>query len=882
MAVQLSGYEGPRGFRPVQVYDRTQQLQQAAKQEKDYRDQSFADYKGKIQQLGADLAQQGADNLEALSGFSTTLATFLQDYQEKENDKQYKIGLAEVMNGNVELPQSVYDKHHTEVESLRVAAESDGEVANEITNSGNFEFGTDFRQTSKAVRGWRAYGQAVGTAKKAALGSQGFLQEFWTRTDAIVRIGDSYKSPAQIANEGNQAEVAAALALAQNEYFHVNKLYNLNPVVLAENFAPTWQAVRAQSSANTMASIASNTQETATYEATNAMKTEVGSIDYRQPDAATKLGESFQQQVQNLVIKGNVSRGRANETILTTTLESIKLMDREEAELALDALAEAVKVPSMGAKGTFGALHGDQIEAVRREVRSVDRRRRQEIEAEKTLQVEDLYAELTALRNKAGDPAELKAQTRNILNQIEAIGGMRAAQIIANERVNENLPKDYVIFNNALRQLDEGNLTLDQIDALDTSEENKATLRNRASDRQRTSFNKDWSGLVDDQAAAVLSAKSEDANTVTIDPTSGRPRENPLVFENYRDDIEDRLFNWLEQEKAKGNDPSERDIRDKLKQLSEDVFGTYYGIKGTPKANKKPEKFTYATSLSTGQQIYDLRQSDLKDVNFRGAWSGFDNTVVLSQTDLQQEIQAYNEGKPMGARTAAYLGPNGGDARLAFLKSQEKHYGLPSQLDASPQAQTESNLRRMSPFAARNYYRSDNSVNRDVAAYELAKINALQQRREYNRAVTAGEIQPKVGRSGKPITPDVQLFALAKAQGMDDNTAMTMVAIALAESAGDSGAYNPRGDDRSYGLWQINMLNAPGYRMGEQRDKDLGLGGNYDLLFEPEVNARAMYYVYDRQGLNAWSVYDSGNGPYRDYLPDASEARRAYYAQQQQ
>jgi hypothetical protein len=881
--VQLSGYEGPRGFRPVQVYDRSRQLQQAAQQEKEYRDRSFSDYKNKIQQFGNDIAKQASDNLDALSGFSNTLSQFLTDYQEKENDKQYKLGLAEVMNGNVQLPQSAFDKHHTEVEGLRVAAESDGEVANEITNAGDFEFGTDFRQTSKAVRGWRAYGQAVGSAKKAALGSQGFLQEFWNRTDAIVRIGDGYKSPAQIANEGNKAEVAAALSLAQNEYFQVNKLYNLNPIVLAEHFAPTWQAVRAQSTANTMSSIAANTQETAVYESTNAMKTEVGSIDFRAPDASAKLGESFQQQVQNLVIKGNVSRGKANETILQTTLESIKLMDADEAELALDALAKATKVSSMGDKGTFGALHGDQIEAARREVRQLDRARRSEIEADKNLRAEQLYLELNDLRNKATDPAVLAQETKRIQAELQQIGGTRAATIIASIRSDANKPKDYVIFNNALAALDGDGLTLEQINALETTEANKEILRSRALDRERTGFKSEYGGEIDKQAAAELQNAAADSALVTLDPVSGRPREDPLVFENFRDEVEERLFSWIEKQKAQGQDPSKQDIRDETARIVKDVFPTYYTNQGKARANVKPEGFDYTTSPATGEKLNDLRGvKKLDTVRFNGAWSGFDNSLVLSQQELQNEVALYNAGKPMGNRAAAYLGGNT-DARLAFLRSQEKHYGLPSQLADSPQAQSEASVRRMSPFAARNYYRSGSSIRQENAAYDIARTRALEQRREYNRAVTAGEIAPKVGRSGKPITPDVQLFALAKAQGMDDELAIKMVAISLAESSGDSGAYNGKGNDRSYGLWQINMINVPGFALGEERDRDLGLGGDYDRLYDPEENARAMYYVYNRQGLNAWSVYDNGRGEvYRGYLPDARAARNAYYAQQQQ
>ena len=50
-----------------------------------------------------------------------------------------------------------------------------------------------------------------------------------------------------------------------------------------------------------------------------------------------------------------------------------------------------------------------------------------------------------------------------------------------------------------------------------------------------------------------------------------------------------------------------------------------------------------------------------------------------------------------------------------------------------------------------------------------------------------------------------------------------MTAIALAESGGKSGAHNTTCPDNSYGLWQINMLDEPGYMLGEERRNYLDL-----------------------------------------------------------
>src|SRR5210317_1163361 len=134
MAVQLTGYQGPRGFKAEQVYDPSAQMMQQAKQDAQYREDAYASYKEGVQRLGADIAKNQENDLRALSEFSSTLSDFLVDYQKKQNDKEYKIGLAEVMNGNASFPEQVIQKHNAEVGTLEAAATADGEVANSIVD----------------------------------------------------------------------------------------------------------------------------------------------------------------------------------------------------------------------------------------------------------------------------------------------------------------------------------------------------------------------------------------------------------------------------------------------------------------------------------------------------------------------------------------------------------------------------------------------------------------------------------------------------------------------------------------------------------------------------------------------------------------------------
>ncbi|MEU5694619.1 transglycosylase SLT domain-containing protein [Actinosynnema sp. NPDC020468] len=94
------------------------------------------------------------------------------------------------------------------------------------------------------------------------------------------------------------------------------------------------------------------------------------------------------------------------------------------------------------------------------------------------------------------------------------------------------------------------------------------------------------------------------------------------------------------------------------------------------------------------------------------------------------------------------------------------------------------------------------------------------------------------------------------------------VAVALAESGGNSRAHNATPPDDSYGLWQVNMLGA----LGPERRRQLGLRSDAEL-FDPAENARAAHRISGGRSWTPWSTYTSG--AYRAHL---AQARRGVTA----
>lgn len=110
-----------------------------------------------------------------------------------------------------------------------------------------------------------------------------------------------------------------------------------------------------------------------------------------------------------------------------------------------------------------------------------------------------------------------------------------------------------------------------------------------------------------------------------------------------------------------------------------------------------------------------------------------------------------------------------------------------------------------------------------------------------------------------PILTREQIAYQAKGAGFTGSDIDIAVAVALAESGGDTKSHNTKPPDNSYGLWQINMYKD----LGPQRRKWFGIDSN-DALFDPTMNAKAAYMVYKNSGWKAWTTYTSGK--YKEFL----------------
>jgi hypothetical protein len=115
------------------------------------------------------------------------------------------------------------------------------------------------------------------------------------------------------------------------------------------------------------------------------------------------------------------------------------------------------------------------------------------------------------------------------------------------------------------------------------------------------------------------------------------------------------------------------------------------------------------------------------------------------------------------------------------------------------------------------------------------------------------------------------LEEILRSVGFSGDGLRTAMAVALAESGGNSGAENFKGKDLSYGLFQINMLGG----MGPERRKKYGLSSNEDL-YDPYINARVAFGESNGgRNWRKWTTYTSGK--YQRYL---GQSPNTQYSQQ--
>ena len=189
------------------------------------------------------MLQQSERDLGAFAQFSDLLSRTLLERAKENNENQKNLGIADIVNGRMAPSQSQLVKYNNDKALLKTANDSTQQVINEVRTT-NPDLAETMYQEAPAARGWRAYGQAIGTARVAASGLEAFMSDFMTGTNPVVPGPDGVLfAPAR---SKTRAQLEASWEVGMKQYAQSARLGNLNPVIIAAELTPIAMRTRSE------------------------------------------------------------------------------------------------------------------------------------------------------------------------------------------------------------------------------------------------------------------------------------------------------------------------------------------------------------------------------------------------------------------------------------------------------------------------------------------------------------------------------------------------------------------------------------------------------------------------------------------------------------
>ena len=703
---------------------------------------------------------QSEKDLGAFAQFSDTLTKFITDKAKEKNEQEMQLGIADIVNGDMTPSADAYAKYQQDVAVLKTGAEEDAKIGNELEVT-DPAVGQQFKANSKAVSGWRAYGRAVGTAQQAAGSALGFMTQWQSNTDKVLRTRDGRLISPSEAQEPD--DIQAMLAMGQQEFIRTQQLAGINPMIIAEHLSPTMKNVKSQLFNNMLTKAIADKRETAIVEERGVLRTT--SVD---PNATTdSLATQFETSTTNLITKGGLSRGKANDQVVTMQLEAIDNLPQDEALLQIAKL-ELVQIAG-GPNNTLGQLYGEEFKAAREritkdadalEARVLKESGKegnlayQNYEAAKlTSSNEDLaiirqntIAALTAARD-AGDETSsqrliaILAEPPNLDNQLyqRLIGIVNGGGVIAQDDVDKAFQERRI------------------------TDQQKSILDAYAKGNGKNKFIDQFKDSLEDLPLTYLRTRSE----IDLTP-DGKPAEFAAQLELIKAGLAEETWQWTKGFKARtGEDPT---FQDTIKYINGNVekhvwhYLKWNKTDGWSEARSIAADPKWRSMTAAGRFIPDVIRLDPTAIRLGNLTSGQSRQITAE--DTQKGLDDVAAGRPPSARIQelSRLTPGG---TVNFLRQQAGHNGIDvSKFNSSPTVQTIEQNFRTSPWATSRLTNSNNP-------YLQRSFQILQQQQARIRQQEASRIRATASSSSfeKPSSvvyenhkgqPGVDLFFESK------------------------------------------------------------------------------------------------------------------------
>ena len=341
--VALTGPSRSAGFDPVQTFDPTREMLRAA------------DW-----QAGANRR-----DIEALTGFSDTLNKFMIDKVKEYNENQLNLGIADILNGDLTVQPSLMEEYQKQKQILGQAADAEVAASDQLTKA-NPGAGETYRQQNPVIRGWRAYGQAVGKTQLAASQAEGVLGTFLRDRNERVTINlpNGQIHSFVPADAQTQPEVMAAWSMGLQKFMGQAGIADINPAILVEHLTPTMMKVRAKVIGERMDEIIRNRQ---------AGEQEELDIGIGQNLEGLGNAETGQQVLGAFLTQArqtfNGNWAQANKFVNDRVLSKVEALGKanpQKAAKILETYSNLLINPDRPGLGTVYNRYAEEIEATRK------------------------------------------------------------------------------------------------------------------------------------------------------------------------------------------------------------------------------------------------------------------------------------------------------------------------------------------------------------------------------------------------------------------------------------------------------------------------------------------------------------------------------------
>jgi AraC-like DNA-binding protein len=812
------------------------------------------------------MLRQSERDLGAFAQFSDTLTKFITDRAKEKNEAEMQLGIADIVNGDMTPSADAYAKYQQDVAVLKTGAEEDTHIGNTLSEQGSLEVGQQFKANSKAVSGWRAYGRAVGKAKLVASSAQGFMAAWMESKDKIIPTRDGRLiSPAEVG--ADPAEIQAMLAMGQQALIQQSGIQGINPMIIAEHVAPTLQAVRGQLFSNKLTSEVAKQKKTAISDLKGELRTVFSNTDL----TSDQMFVDYQQFVTNLEVYGDLARGEANDVAIKEVLDTIETMSPVLAREMLKKLSTVRKIAGDPNSITLSSAYAKDFDKTLNAVDEGEEKFNKRQEAAETKSAETAYTIYMQSRLDPNIPPDQLKQSRevvlNMLNEQAKLGNAKARDLY-NKLVTEPVNLDYTLYLKYKEGIAQGQQpTKAQIDkdvATGYLTPNQGEeLKRSAAAEQDDEFKKQFGSSIEDAVKSKLSSE----RAISLNAFN-QPEKNTLHVQQITNDLTQNVLKWWKGQKAQGKEPEDNDINQFVLNQLPETIGKYFQYEKDTREwiprplSRNPELTPDRINSALGGRVPDAAGFNPRTIQLRNLNSG--TSRQLTAQEVTQSIGQLKAGQPVSAKVQTLANSTLGGLP-ALLQQQSVHNNLdPKEVQGLPFVQQNAQYAAVAPWATRRLNATGGNALQQIL--QLQRIQQAQLRRQ--------RMESSMGMA--PVTdlrPGVKIgmreyLQLGLQNGLSKEDAITMAAVGMAESTGNSGVRNtnPNTGDDSYGLWQINMIG----NLGPDRLRRYGLTSAEDLK-DPETNARVMASMFKTDGITAWGAYTD-----KRYLQYMAEARRMF------